>query len=62
MKKRIIYVYKTWPVFIVLLLGGFSLTFSSGLAADSNLEQYETGNWTSSGYREVTVGDSQVYE
>ena len=62
MKKRIIYVYKTWLVFIMLLLGGFSLTFSSGLAADSNLEQYETGNWTSSGYREVTVGDSQVYE
>jgi len=60
MKKRIYYPHKNWLIFIILLLGGFVLTFSSGLAADSNLDHYEVDSWTSSGYREVTVENSRV--
>jgi len=55
MKKLMDYSNKRLFIFVSLVIGGITLTFSSVWAADHNQGNNEIDNWTSSGYNEVTV-------
>lgn len=64
MKKDLLFSYRTWLIFSLLLFVGVAFTFSTVMAANSSLENKEVDLWSSSGNKEVTVknpSDVEIY-